>query len=32
LVKAGVDLSTPRPVDDTLSLFASRVAELESLL
>ncbi len=32
LVKAGVDLSTPRPVDDTLRLFSSRVAELESLL
>ena len=32
LVRAGVDLSTPKPVDDTLRLFAARVAELESLL
>jgi oligoendopeptidase F len=32
LVRAGVDLSTPQPVDDTLRLFAARVAELESLL
>jgi oligoendopeptidase F len=29
---AGVDMSTPKPVDDTLALFARRVEELEALL
>lgn len=29
---AGVDMSTPKPVDDTLALFARRVDELEALL
>ena len=29
---AGVDMSAPKPVEDTLALFARRVDELESLL
>jgi oligoendopeptidase F len=32
LQNAGVDMSSPRPVDDTLALFERRVAELEELL
>ena len=32
LQRAGVDLSTPAPVDATLALFARRVEELEALL
>ena len=32
LQKAGVDMSTPAPVEATLALFTRRVAELESLL
>ncbi len=32
LQKAGVDMTTPLPVEQTLSLFAKRVAELETLL
>ena len=32
LQKAGVDLSTPAPVDAALALFSRRVAELETLL
>ncbi len=32
LQKAGVDLSTPAPVDAALDLFSRRLAELESLL
>ena len=32
LQAAGVDMTTPQPVDDTLRLFARRVDELEALL
>ncbi len=32
LVAAGVDMSSPAPVEQTLALFARRVEELESLL
>jgi oligoendopeptidase F len=32
LQAAGVDMTTPQPVDDTLRLFAQRVDELEALL
>ena len=32
LQKAGVDMSSPAPVEATLQLFARRVEELESLL
>ena len=32
LQKAGVDMTVPLPVEQTLELFAKRVAELESLL
>ena len=32
LREAGVDMSAPKPVEDTLALFARRVDELESLL
>jgi oligoendopeptidase F len=32
LQKAGVDMSTPAPVEATLALFNRRVAELETLL
>ena len=32
LQKAGVDMSTPEPIERTLRLFARRVEELESLL
>jgi oligoendopeptidase F len=32
LAAAGVDISTPEPIERTLKLFADRVAELETLL
>ena len=32
LQKAGVDMSSPAPVEATLQLFARRVEELETLL
>ena len=32
LCEAGVDMSQPKPVEDTLALFARRVEELEKLL
>ena len=32
LKKAGVDMSTPEPVENTLEVFARRVTELENLL
>ena len=32
LREAGVDMSTPAPVEATLALFARRVDELEALL
>lgn len=32
LVSAGVDMSTPEPIERTLKLFAQRVEELETLL
>jgi len=32
LAAAGVDMSTPEPIDKTLALFARRVEELEGLL
>ena len=32
VVEAGVDMSSPAPVEATLRLFARRVEELESLL
>ena len=32
LRRAGVDMTTPQPVEQTLNLFARRVAELETLL
>jgi len=32
LQKAGVDMSTPKPIEQTLQLFARRVEELEQLL
>jgi oligoendopeptidase F len=32
LADAGVDMSSPEPIDRTLRLFAQRVGELETLL
>jgi oligoendopeptidase F len=32
LKKAGVDMSSPKPIEQTLQLFARRVEELEQLL
>jgi oligoendopeptidase F len=32
LRKAGVDMSTPRPIQDTMDLFSQLLGELEKLL
>jgi oligoendopeptidase F len=32
LIDAGVDMSSPAPIERTLKLFSDRVAELEQLL
>jgi oligoendopeptidase F len=32
LKAAGVDMTTPRPIESTLGLFEKRLAELEELL